>query len=63
VIKIKIYIKPKEMNRFEKARVISARALQLSMGAPQLIKTKEIDSITIAELEFEKDAIPITVLR
>ncbi|MBW6452005.1 MAG: DNA-directed RNA polymerase subunit K [DPANN group archaeon] len=51
------------MNRFEKARVISARALQLSMGAPQLIKTKEIDSITIAELEFEKDAIPITVLR
>jgi DNA-directed RNA polymerase subunit K/omega len=35
------------------------------MGAPVLIELKEniVDPIDIALLEFEKDAIPITVLR
>ena len=63
MIQITTYIKPEDMNRYEKARIISARALQLSMGAPKLIKTKKIDPISVAELEFEKDTIPITVLR
>ena len=51
--------------RFEKARIIGARALQISMGAPSLIKIpKEIVSpIDIAMLEFKEDAIPITVKR
>ena len=52
-----------DVTRFERARLISARALQLSMGAPPLIKTKEMDAIEIAKQEFEKDAIPITVDR
>ncbi len=52
-------------NRFERARIIGARALQVSLGAPVLVKVPKemIDPITIAMLEFEKNAIPITVRR
>ena len=51
--------------RFEKARIVGARALQISMGAPSLMKIpKEVISpIDIAMLEFKEDAIPITVRR
>jgi len=51
--------------RFEKARIIGARALQISMGAPSLIKIPDdvIFPIDIAMLEFKEDAIPITVRR
>ena len=49
--------------KYEKARIIGARALQVAMGAPLLIKTKEINPIKIAEEEFEKDVLPITVRR
>ncbi|MDX1798260.1 MAG: DNA-directed RNA polymerase subunit K [Candidatus Lokiarchaeia archaeon] len=51
--------------RFEKARIIGARALQISMGAPSLIKIPKniIFPIDIAMLEFQEDAIPITVKR
>jgi len=54
-----------EYTRFEKARIIGARALQISMGAPSLIKIPKgiIEPIEIAMLEFKKDAIPITVKR
>jgi DNA-directed RNA polymerase subunit K len=51
-----------EYNRYERARIIAARALQLSMGALPLIKTKEIDPIKIARMEFEKNVLPITIL-
>ncbi len=51
--------------RFEKARMIGARALQITMGAPVLLKLSKdvIDPVTIAELEFEKGVLPISVLR
>jgi DNA-directed RNA polymerase subunit K len=49
--------------RFEKARIIGARALQLSMGAPALLETQALDPIEIASLEFEEGVIPITVKR
>ena len=42
------------MTRFEKARIISARALQISMGAPILIKTQLGSPMRIAEEEFLK---------
>ena len=51
------------LTRFEKTRIISARALQVSMGAPVLIKTKLTDPIEISKLEFEKSVLPITVRR
>jgi DNA-directed RNA polymerase subunit K len=52
--------------RFEKARIIGARALQISLGAPILLREEltpeeRIDPIKIAMREFDKGAIPITV--
>jgi DNA-directed RNA polymerase subunit K len=54
-----------EYTRFEKARIVGARALQISMGAPTLIKLPKdvISPIDIAMVEFKEDAIPITVKR
>ncbi|NLI74497.1 MAG: DNA-directed RNA polymerase subunit K [Euryarchaeota archaeon] len=51
--------------RFEKARIIGARSLQISLGAPVLIDIPDsmIDPVAIAMLEFEKDVLPITVKR
>ncbi|MCK5253151.1 MAG: DNA-directed RNA polymerase subunit K [Thermoplasmata archaeon] len=53
------------LSRFEKARIIGARALQLSMGAPVLIKITEdvIDPVRIATMEYDKGVIPISVNR
>lgn len=49
--------------KFEKARIIGARALQISMGAPVIIDVPKgmIDPVDIAMLEFENDVIPITI--
>ncbi|MBN1280709.1 MAG: DNA-directed RNA polymerase subunit K [Candidatus Thermoplasmatota archaeon] len=50
--------------RFEKARIIGARALQLSMGAPPILASLPkdlIDPVEIAMMEYEQDVIPITV--
>jgi DNA-directed RNA polymerase subunit K len=51
--------------RFEKARIIGARSLQVSLGAPVLIDIPEgmIDPVEIARLEFDRDVLPITVRR
>jgi DNA-directed RNA polymerase subunit K len=49
--------------RYERARIIGARALQISMGAPLLIRTAKIDPLEIALEEFAHDIIPITVKR
>lgn len=60
-----LIIYPKEYTRFEKARVIGARAIQIELGAPVLIDVPEdlSDPIDIAALEFEHDAIPMTIVR
>jgi len=52
-----------EYTKYERVRILSARALQISMGAPPLIKTKAVNPIEIAREEFLKDAIPITIER
>ena len=51
--------------RFERARILGARALQISLGAPILtdIDPTLIDPVQIAELEFAAGVIPITVRR
>ena len=51
--------------RFEKARIIGARALQISYGAPVLVDypSDMVDPIDIAMLEFKEDVIPITVVK
>lgn len=59
-----------EYTKYEKARVLGARALQLSMGAPIAVdipkkKLEEIryNTLEIAKLEMEAGKIPITVKR
>ncbi len=54
----------REHSRFEKARVIGARALQISMGAPVQIKvpTEIIDPVIIAQMEYDKGVIPIDIV-
>ena len=61
----KIWCNNLKYTRFEKARIVGARALQISMGAPSLIKIPKgiISPIDIAMHEFKEDAIPITVKR
>ncbi|GFO96959.1 DNA-directed RNA polymerase subunit K [groundwater metagenome] len=49
--------------RYERARIIGARALQISMGAPVLIDVDKKEPIEIAYIELEKGVIPITVKR
>ncbi len=51
--------------KYEKARIIGARALQLAYGAPPLIEVPKgvIDPLELAEIEFNKDVIPITIIR
>ena len=49
--------------RYERARIIGARALQISMGAPLLVRTEKIDPLEIAIEEFNQNVIPITVKR
>jgi len=53
------------MTRFEKARIVGARALQISMGAPILVDISEgISSpIDIALKELSMNILPITVRR
>ncbi len=52
--------------RFEKARIIGARALQISMGAPVLMDIGDdsiIDPIEMAIREYDMKVIPMTVKR
>lgn len=56
--------------KYERARIIGARALQISMDAPLLIKIDKekleaikFDPIKIAEMELDSDVLPITVKR
>ena len=52
------------LTKYEKARIIGARALQLSMGAPLLVDLKgETDSLEIALKELKQRVIPIVIRR
>ncbi|MEK6949576.1 MAG: DNA-directed RNA polymerase subunit K [Nanoarchaeota archaeon] len=59
-----------EYTKYEIARIIGARALQISMGAPLMVELskEELEKIRynpveIAKIEFEKGVIPINVKR
>ncbi|MGC9132681.1 MAG: DNA-directed RNA polymerase subunit K, partial [Candidatus Micrarchaeia archaeon] len=53
----------KNYTRYEKAKIIGIRALQIAYGAPLLIQTNEMDPLKIAEIEFEKNLIPFVIIR
>ena len=51
------------MTRFERARILGARTLQLSLGAPPLVQSEEVDPLIIAQKEMELGVIPLAVKR
>jgi DNA-directed RNA polymerase subunit K len=54
---------PERFTRFEVARLLGARALQISLGAPILVNTDIVDPLEIAKLEFKEKRIPMTIKR
>ena len=50
-------------NRYEKARILGARALQVSYGAPVLVETDQTEPILIAAEEYDAGVLPFTVKR
>jgi len=65
VEKGKITIGPPTLTRFERARIMGARALQLSLGAPTFIPIPKTarTSLDIALEELEQRIIPIVIRR
>ena len=61
----KIQMGPPTLTRFEKARIMGARALQLSQGAPPFIEipANAKTSLDIAMEELEQRVIPIIIRR
>src|SRR3989338_11088053 len=60
--------KPEDFSKYETARILGERALQIAMNAPLLIKmSKEdlekikYDALKIAEIELESGVLPISV--
>jgi len=59
-----------QFTKYEIARIIGARALQISMDAPLLLKVDKeklseikYDALKIAELEFNEGVLPISISR
>jgi len=56
------------LSKYERARILGARALQIAMNAPLLIKISQedlekikFDALKIAEVELNSDVLPISI--
>lgn len=60
-----ILVGPQKLTRFERARIVGARSLQLAMGAPSFVPSDETirDSIALAMVELASEALPISIRR
>jgi len=56
---------PDHLTKYERSRIIGARALQISMGAPILIEELEKlrSPVEVAEKELEYGILPLTIRR
>ena len=59
-----------EFTKYERARILGARALQLSMDAPVLVKIEDdalsnlnYDPLRIAKIELDSGVLPISIRR
>ncbi|GAG10214.1 unnamed protein product [marine sediment metagenome] len=59
-----------KLTKYERARMVGSRALQISMGAPFLVKLSKKDleklrynPLEIAKLELEKGVLPLAIRR
>ncbi|MDG6991184.1 MAG: DNA-directed RNA polymerase subunit K [Nitrososphaerota archaeon] len=64
-VDFEVKIGPPKLTRFERARIVGARSLQLAMGAPAFIPIEGAykGPIQTAMLELEGDALPISIRR
>jgi DNA-directed RNA polymerase I, II, and III subunit RPABC2 len=60
-----VKIGPPKLTRFERARIVGARSLQLAMGAPAFVPMEGAyrGPIDTAMLELEADALPLSIRR
>lgn len=62
-----VSIGPPKLTKYERARIVGARALQLSLGAMPLIDLSNLKEglsfLEIAEEELNRGVLPITILR
>ena len=60
-----VRIGPPKLTRFERARIVGARALQVSLGAPILVELppRVSDPIEIALAELNEGVLPMTIRR
>ncbi len=60
-----VRVGPSKLTRFEKARIVGARSLQLAMGAPAFVTIEKglRDPIMIATSELENGALPLSIRR
>ncbi|MEM1509043.1 MAG: DNA-directed RNA polymerase subunit K [Thermofilaceae archaeon] len=64
--KFTIKVGPPWLTKYEKARIIGARALQLSLGAPPLLAIEKLgmkDPVEIATMELKFKVLPIVIRR
>ena len=61
----KVEIGPENLTRFERAKIIGSRALQLSLGAPTFVKVSKAihDPIILATYELDNTVMPLTIRR
>lgn len=62
---IKVTVGPPKLTRFERARIIGARALQLALGAPPFMPVPPHikDPISLSTAELKAKALPISIRR
>ena len=66
IVSTQVKVGPDRLTRFERARIVGARALQLSMGAPMLLNIETIENkspLVIAELELRAKVLPLSIRR
>ena len=66
IVSKKVLIGPDRLTRFERARIVGARALQLSMGAPVLLPLENFENkspLVIAEMELRAKVLPMSIRR
>ncbi|HUI86767.1 MAG TPA: DNA-directed RNA polymerase subunit K [Nitrososphaerales archaeon] len=65
VADFEVKIGPPKLTRFERARIIGARSLQIAMGAPPFVPLEGgyRGPIEIAMAELEEDALPLSIRR
>ena len=61
-------VEKRQFTRYERARILGARALQIAMNAPILVKMSNedlekinFDALKIAEVELDSEILPISV--